>query len=155
MTKPISSRRQRVYVDSEVQGSLLRRLVLHWVVLLSANSLALLIWLRLFERPEGAWDQTAGECFQRYLPFLVISIALLPAFLRDTLKLTNRFAGPALRFRRALSAAAAGMPVEPLSFRKDDFWQQMADDFNRLLHRQQELEQQLRRAERLEPVVHD
>jgi len=64
----------------------------------------------------------------------------LPVFLFDTLRLTSRFAGPALRLRAALSDASQGLPVRPIQFRHDDFWQEMADSFNTLMERQKEAE---------------
>ncbi len=148
------SRRSRTFVDPDVQGGLLRKITLHWIVLLSINALMMLVWVRLFEQPEAHWRETLSECMQRYLPFLVVSIAVVPAFLWDTLKLSHRFAGPALRFRAALSDAAQGRPVAPMNFRHSDFWQEMADDFNLLMERQEESLKGCREPE-LEPALHD
>jgi hypothetical protein len=149
------SRRTRTFVDPEVQGGLLRKITLHWVVLLTVNAMMLVVWTRLFEQPEIGWQDTMTACFQRFLPFFVISIAIAPAFLWDTLKLTHRFAGPALRFRAALSDAAQGRPVAPMNFRHSDFWQEMADDFNILLERQEDALAQHRDADILEPAIHE
>jgi hypothetical protein len=51
----------------------------------------------------------------------------------DTLRLTNRFVGPIYSLRRALREAAEGNVSRPLQFRDDDFWRDVADDFNRAL----------------------
>jgi hypothetical protein len=152
------ARRTRTFVDPEVQGGLLRKITLHWVVLLIVNAMMLVVWTRLFEQPQAGWQETMISCVQRFLPFLVISVAVVPAFLWDTMKLTHRFAGPALRFRAALSDAAQGREVPPMSFRHSDFWQEMADDFNLLQQRHEEalarLEQRHQEAEQLEPAIH-
>lgn len=145
MTQKIHTSRTRTYVDPEVQGGLLRRIALHWVILTVVNCLGLLIWTWLFELPGAGWKETSTEFFRRFLPVMIVSAALVPAFLLDTLKLTNRFAGPALRFRATLSDAAQGRSVRRLAFRKDDFWQEMADDFNDLLEQQQREIAELRR----------
>lgn len=149
------SRRTRTFVDPEVQGGLLRKITLHWIVLLIVNAMMLLVWTRLFEQPEASWRQTMNDCLQRFLPLLVISVAVVPAFLWDTLKLTHRFAGPALRFRAALSDAAEGREVAPMNFRHSDFWQEMADDFNLLLQRQEEALAARQQARALEPAIHE
>jgi len=127
------SRRGRSFVDPEVQGGLLRKIAIHWCILFVVNSLALIVWMRMFEQPELTWAETIVACVRRFLPFFVITAMLIPAFVWDTLKLTNRFAGPILRLRSGLAAAAKGQSVEPLQFRNNDFWQQVANDFNKVV----------------------
>ncbi|TWU17537.1 hypothetical protein Pla52o_50930 [Novipirellula galeiformis] len=129
------SRRSRTFVDREVQGGLLRRIALHWIIFFVCNAIALTIWIRLFEQPDVDWGRTFADTLQRFLPFFVITMALIPAFVWDTLKLTNRFAGPILRLRHALSDVRAGRTVAPLQFRSNDFWHQMAVDFNAIAER--------------------
>ena len=123
-------KRSRALVDPEVQGGVLRKIAIHWVVFFICNTLALMIWIRLFEQPDADWSQTFGDTLRRFLPFFVITTALIPAFVWDTLKLTNRFAGPILRLRSALSDARRGLKVEPLHFRTNDYWQEIARNFN-------------------------
>ncbi len=128
-------RRSKSLVDPEVQGSVLKKVAMHWLLLFLCNTIALVIWVRLFEQPDAAWGDTLRDCLQRYLPFFVVTIVLLPAFVWDTLKLTNRFAGPILRLRLALSDAADGRIVAPLHFRQNDFWREIAENFNSVLSR--------------------
>jgi hypothetical protein len=130
MVKSNTPRRSRSLVDPEVQGSVLKKITVHWFVLFLCNSLALVMWVRLFEQPDAEWAETLRECFYRYLPFLIVTIALVPAFVWDTLKLTNRFAGPILRLRQALADVAEGRAVTPLHFRQNDFWREIAENFN-------------------------
>lgn len=129
----IPAKRTRTLVDSEVQGSLIRRIALHWVVFFVCNAVALTIWIRLFEQPDGDWGQTFGDTLRRFLPFFVITAALIPAFVWDTLKLSHRFAGPILRLRGALIDLKEGRSVKPLKFRDSDFWQEMALNFNEVM----------------------
>lgn len=126
----MSRQRTRQLVDREVQGGVLFRVASHWALFFVCNVMALMIWIRLFEQPDAGWGQTFGDTLRRFLPFFVISMALLPAFVLDTLKLTNRFAGPMLRIRRALAEARGGRDVRPLKFRDNDFWREVAEDFN-------------------------
>jgi hypothetical protein len=44
------------------------------------------------------------------------------------------------RLRRALREAAEGNVARPLQFRDDDFWREVADDFNRALGQHRESE---------------
>lgn len=138
MAKNLMNGRSRTLVDPEVQGSILRKIFLHWALLLVANTLGLVIWLRMFEQPEAGWGETFVDCFRRFFPFFVISVAFIPAFVWDTLKATNRFAGPMLRLRMALADASRGRAVKPLRFRENDFWQEVADDFNTLIEHRSE-----------------
>ena len=129
------TKRRRTLVDPEVQGGVMRKIAVHWVIFFVCNTFALMIWIRLFEQPEVGWGETFIDTLQRFFPFFVITMALIPAFVWDTLKLTNRFAGPILRLRGALSDASAGRAVSPLKFRENDFWQEIAVHFNRLMER--------------------
>ncbi|QDT13306.1 hypothetical protein [Planctomycetes bacterium K23_9] len=128
-------KRTKSMVDPEVQGGILRKIAIHWVLFFVCNAIALMIWIRLFEQPDVAWGQTFADTMRRFLPFFVITAALIPAFVLDTLKLTNRFAGPIMRLRGALADAKAGREVKPLHFRGSDFWQSIATDFNALVDR--------------------
>lgn len=126
----IPAKRSRTLVDTEVQGGLIRRVALHWVVFFICNTIALTFWIRLFEQPDADWGQTFGDTIRRFLPFFVITVALIPAFVWDTLKLSHRFAGPITRLRNALIDLKEGRAVAPIKFRDNDFWQEMASNFN-------------------------
>lgn len=126
----IPAKRSRTLIDTEVQGSLLRRVALHWIVFFVCNTIALTFWIRLFEQPDADWGQTFGDTIRRFLPFFVITVALIPAFVWDTLKLSHRFAGPILRLKSALTDIKQGRSVAPLKFRDNDFWQEIATNFN-------------------------
>lgn len=136
MSSP-TMKRTKAFIDPEVQGSVLRKIAIHWVLFFICNTVALVIWIRLFEQPDVAWGQTFGDTMRRFFPFFVITACLIPAFVWDTLKLTNRFAGPIMRLRGALSDAKAGKHVKPLHFRGSDFWQQIAGDFNSVIEKVQ------------------
>jgi hypothetical protein len=128
-----TTKRRKALVDPEVQGGILRKIVTHWVLFFICNAMALMIWIRLFEQPDADWGQTFGDTVHRFLPFFIITMALIPAFVWDTLKLTNRFAGPILRLRTALADASEGRAVAPLHFRTNDFWQEIAQNFNQVM----------------------
>jgi hypothetical protein len=129
------TKRRKALIDPEVQGGILKKIAIHWVLFFICNAIALTIWIRLFEQPDANWTQTLGDTVRRFLPFFVITLALIPAFVWDTLKLTNRFAGPIHRLRCALADANAGRAVAPLQFRTNDYWKEIAENFNAVLER--------------------
>jgi hypothetical protein len=126
-------RRKKNLVDFEVQTSLLRRMAIHWCLFLAMNALALYAWTFLLVGSDGVLEEHASYFAKLYFPVLVVSFALLPVFLLDASKLSNRFVGPILRVRKTLAAAASGEAVKPLRFRENDFWQSLADDLNTAL----------------------
>ncbi len=132
------AKRSKTLIDSEVQGGLIRRVALHWVLFFVANTLALTVWVGLFEQPDATWRETMTVTVQRFLPFFVITMALIPAFVWDTLKLSHRFAGPILRLRNTLIDMKAGRSVPPLKFRDNDFWQELAGHFNDVMRMRSE-----------------
>lgn len=129
----MSLRRVRKFVDYEVQSSLAWRVCIHWAMFLLCCALGTLIWTRLVEAPTESWSHVIRHWISHFVPFAIIAIALLPLFLRDTIKLSNRFAGPIVRVRRALSELADGKNPKPVTFRKGDFWQALQVDLNRVL----------------------
>jgi hypothetical protein len=128
-----SIRRTRTVIDKEVQYGVVRKVAFHWVAFMTCNTIALVLWVSLFEQPDAKWSETLMECVQRFLPFFVISAALIPAFVLDTLKMTNRFAGPISRLRNEIGNVTAGRPVTKLSFRSNDYWSEIADGFNAMV----------------------
>lgn len=128
-----SPRRRSLLCDTEVQFALLQRIVLHWAAFFACNAIALTIWVRLFKQPEAGWGKSFTDALVEFMPFYLVSAALLPAFVWDTLKLSNRFAGPIVRLRRSLAEAREGRVVKALHFRDSDFWQQIATDLNSIL----------------------
>jgi hypothetical protein len=123
-------RRKRSFIDFEVQTSLLRRMTLQWISFLVVNAVALYCWTYLLSGAEAPLESHMTQFAQLYLPLLFVSLALLPVYLLDAAKLSNRFVGPIMRVRKTLADAAKGAQVAPLKFRENDFWRSMADDLN-------------------------
>ena len=123
-------------MDRSVQGALIRRLSLQWLLFFTAAMCALPVCEIMLN---GDFQNPASVSIKNSLkhtaPVFVIMLALLPSFIWDTIKLSNKFAGPMLRLHRSIREAAEGKEVEPLDFRDGDFWQSVAQDFNKLLDR--------------------
>lgn len=128
----MSSRRQQKFIDFEVQSHLVVRLCCHWLVFLVTTCVAMFFWTRLTEGPTVDWNTAWARFVSNAVPMGLVSLALLPPFILDAVKLSNRFTGPIFRLRATLAQLAAGEKVEPLEFRSNDFWRTLADDFNQV-----------------------
>lgn len=121
--------RGRKFVDRQVQGALLRRITIHWLLFALGLTLVLLV-LQYFVQPFESFGDQLRALGQRHGVVLVVLFALLPVFLWDTVRISHRFAGPMVRFRRLLKDLADGKAVSDISFRDGDFWAELATDFN-------------------------
>jgi hypothetical protein len=125
-------KRRRFFVDRQVQGALIRRAVVY--VLLAVVLIALIssLCIAVLEGPISG-RQLAERMWARLGPAWVASILLIPVIVIDCIRLSNRFAGPMLRLRRAMKDVGDGKDVSLIRFRKGDFWYDFAEDFNRML----------------------
>jgi len=149
-----SNARKQLFVDPRMQGALVLRVALYWIVCLITISLMVLCW-RVFTQPAAMFATHVDQMCSSLGPALVASLLVLPLIAIDVIRLSNRFAGPMLRLRRNMRALARGEAVQPIEFRQDDFWREFAEDFNALVARMQSPSQAGRpdlQRERGEPV---
>lgn len=131
------SMRKHLFVDPKVQGALVARVVLYWVVCIMAICLMLLCW-RIVTGPARMFYTHFDDMWFFYGPAFVASLLLLPLVIIDVIRLSNRFAGPVLRLRRSIRELARGEHVDPIEFRDNDFWHEFAEEFNVLLKKIQQ-----------------
>jgi hypothetical protein len=132
----MKNRRKRSFVDPTVQGGLVLRIAIYWVVFMIDVALALASWW-LLASPARDFNPSLREMWCVYAPVLVVSLLLLPLAILDTIRFSNRFVGPLVRLRRSMRQLACGNHVAPITFRRTEFWQDLADDFNAVLERVQ------------------
>lgn len=129
-----NNNRLKLLIDNRVQLSLLRRVTLHWLAFICLF-LCIVLSIELFLREPGVtMAQSFVLALQKNALMLVLLFAIMPAFLYDTIKMSHRFAGPISRLKHGLSALANGEKVSEIKLRKDDFWGELAEDFNRVAH---------------------
>ena len=132
--------RKRLMIDPTVQWAIARRVALHWfgffLLFLGVNSIIGM----LLAVPEKSLTDSAVLSISNQLPQIVIMVLILPIFLRDTIRLSNRFAGPMYRLRIAMAALGQSKPQGEIKFRSGDFWQDVAGKFNVVLKRVSDLE---------------
>jgi hypothetical protein len=123
--------RKRLFVDSKVQGALLVRSAVYWLGCIAVMSVMLICW-EVFASTGSIREVQFDQIWYRYAPALAMSLLILPFVLFDVVRISNRMVGPVYRMRNYMRQLAEGQRVAPLQFRQDDFWKEMADEFNAL-----------------------
>ena len=127
--------RKQLFVSGRIQGRLTTWLVSFWIIH------QLVLWHTLFayqyvqQRLSGAGDTHSladlyGEFLGQYYTLMICSLALLPVFCLDLIRLTHRVAGPLVRIQRALREMARGEPVRPIHLRKGDLLDDLVEALN-------------------------
>lgn len=124
--------RKRVFVDFKLQGTIVARIVLYWL----GCQFTTAVLLFGFKAATGA-EHIGDDMSAFYRSALFGTVGFLPLAVIDMVRLSHRFAGPMLRFRRAMQELGRGEQVEPLRFRDGDYWQDVATDFNAVCSRVQ------------------
>jgi hypothetical protein len=125
-------RRTKHFIDSNVQGALARRIIVHWLVFMLVTAFVSFV-IQVLANPFRPISDHLQDLWVTQGPFLLVMVFLLPVFVMDTVKLSHRFAGPIFSLRRAIQDIAQGKPPRRLKFRKRDFWHGLADDYNAML----------------------
>jgi len=130
----MKNRRKKQLIDSAVQGALLRRIGLHWL-LFFVTALAVLPFWQVLRSGDffGPFSRLMVDGLAETAPVLVVLLAMIPLFVWDTVKLSNRFTGPMYRFHKAIQSLATSEEVPPVRLRNGDFWKDVAEDFNAML----------------------
>ena len=126
------SRRKSDLLGDPVQRALFRRVMLYSLMYLCL-SVAVGIVLQIFSDPMKAFTLSWTVLLKGQLASLAAAVVLLPIFLRDMAKLSVRFLGPVLRLQGAIRGVVNGDEYRPVKFRENDYWQNLADDFNQLM----------------------
>ena len=143
-----SGQRKKLVVDKRVQGSLLVKAGYYWALSIGViGSLTLLGWVYvapglriLVQSPELLPAIMSGIGVA-----ICASIIVLGVVLWDLSRESNRFAGPIYRLRCVMRDAAAGKRVEPIRFREEDHWHDLAEAFNDVLVQLEEARRQTTR----------
>ena len=122
--------RRQHWVDSRVQGTLIRRILFHWCAFFVVTLMCVSVMHLLLGDPNKTIVERATSPGSGLMLIGVIMVALFPAFALDTIRFSNRFVGPIARLRRYMRELASGEQVNSLAFRDNDFWADVADEFN-------------------------
>ena len=123
--------RKRLYINPDIQGKLVVKTIVHWLLYMVAVLITVTIW-KACSNHEASISTLAQEVCSVFAPALLAGVVLLPLFLYDQLKFSNRMAGPIYRMRQEMKKLIKGEGVQKLRFRDRDHWPEFAEDFNRL-----------------------
>ncbi len=128
-------KRKKVFIDPAVQGALLRRLMFHWFAFAFGATWTIVILQVMTHGIQHPLSYHLDLVWKQYGIVILVMLCFLPAFIYDSVKLSHRFAGPIYKLRGVLKAMADGEDIEPMRFRKSDYWINIADDVNRIAER--------------------
>jgi len=141
MSKPKRRQRKQNFIDGHVQGALLRRIVLHWIAFFVVAAVSIILLQALLGDPTQSITQRMQKETGNFTFMGIVMLALFPAFMLDTIRFSNRFVGPIARVRRHLRQLGKGN-IERCSFRANDFWSELAGEFNQAAERVERLQEE-------------
>ena len=131
MSNQSETNRKQNYVDKSVQGGLVRRVLIHWVYFFGVTAFAFIVLQTLLGDPAVSILERMQDVVREYALLGILTLMLLPAFMLDTIRFSNRFVGPIVRLRRGLRELGETGTTDELRFRETDFWIEVAGEFNR------------------------
>ncbi len=123
--------RQKFWIDRSVQGVLIGRIVLYWTVGLLYLGLGSACF-QYYAHPDWTIEAHAWALFQQIWPWLPSLVLFMPLVIYDIIRLSNLFAGPIYRLRVHLDEVMENPECRPLTFREDDYWQDLVKPINYL-----------------------
>lgn len=140
MATPHAYPRKRLFVNREIQGRLLGRTALYWVLYHAV------LWMAMFfyrySEHRGAvlagadprsFNDLYGQFVQENHAMWFCAFAILPIVIWDLLKFSHRIVGPLVRFQRTLESLTAGETISNVQLRKGDLLFELQASFNQYL----------------------
>jgi hypothetical protein len=132
--------RDRHFVDRRIQGGLISRVALYWVLYHVVLWHVLLVCRYVQLRVTGSGGQSPaafGDQFWQlgldYAPILLCGLFTLPVVMIDMLYLSHRIAGPLIQFGSALRDLREGRRVDRVDLRRQDLLAGFQEEFNEYL----------------------
>lgn len=130
-----NKKRTKSVVNAKVQWTLALRVVLHFFIFVCAGAVFGLI-NQVLADPFGGLKENLFVFWKHSGPIVLALVCLMPIFIRDTLTLSNRIAGPIHNLHGTCQRLADGeADVPPLKFRDNDMWDDLPELFNRMTER--------------------
>lgn len=135
-----SKLRKRLFVNRAIQGRLLGRTALYWVLYHAVLWMAMFFYRYAEHRgavmagaEPRSFSDIYGEFVHDHHSMWLCSFAILPIVLWDLLKFSHRVVGPLVRFQRTLERLIAGETVQEVRLRDGDLLMDLQDSFNQYL----------------------
>ena len=130
--------RKKHFVDSQVQGAILRQAALYWLCGSAVFTIVVFIF-RIVPPWLVSGELDAKNVWRQLAPMAISSAVLLPIVMYRAILFSHRFVGPMVRFRSVLRQLARGEFVGPIKLRRHDFWQEVANEINQVSARLQDV----------------
>ena len=132
--------RKRLFVNREIQGRLLARTALYWMLYHGVLWMAMFLYRYAEHRgavqagaPLRPFADLYGQFVNEHYSMWVCAVAILPIVLWDLLKFSHRVVGPLVPFQRAIESLTAGEKVAEVRFRHGDLLSNLQTTFNQYL----------------------
>lgn len=132
MSRRSRSIRNSFFRDEPRHRDLVVRCSLHWLVF-SAATVVIAGLLAYCMDPFQSAEGLLNTAIRSSAPTFLALAALLPVFVYDYVKLSNRIFGPVRRIRGLVKTLAEGGDVDRINLRKGDSHTELATDMNTLL----------------------
>lgn len=140
MATPITYPRKRLFVNREIQGRLLARTSLYWVLYHAVLWMAMFFYRYAEHRGAvmaGAEPRSFADLYGQFVhehhAMWFCAFAILPIVLWDLLKFSHRVVGPLVRFQRTLESLTAGETIQEVRLRRGDLLFDLQTTFNQYL----------------------
>jgi hypothetical protein len=123
--------RRKLWVDAQIQGILVGRVVIYWLAAVLYFGLGIGV-SQYCDQP----DWTYAEHWQNWLktigPWIPSTCLLLPLVIYDVIRTSHAFTGPIIRLRHQLNKLAQSPNCTPIVLRQDDYWQDLIQPVNNI-----------------------
>ena len=132
MTEDKKFKRRNYFVNKQVQG------IYALFIIMSVGVISLLVSMEILRSFYNSFGALGDESFYNsvniYFIIKVLILLVLGSILIGGLSLfaSHKIAGPIFRLNSSLKNLAKGKYEERLKFRKNDYFQEVADNFNRM-----------------------
>ena len=130
----LQTHRKQLLVNRQLQGMLILRTIGYWLACVMLIVMPMAV-VKTWQNPDVLIFRHLSDTFFEHVTVLMLASLLLPLAIYDMLRASNRIAGPVYRLKRELGRLADGKPVSEIAFRPGDYWQDVAEEFNRLAAR--------------------
>jgi len=133
----MSIQRKRYLVDRPIQLQIAGRVAIYW----GAGMMFVILPLALIRTISGGlFANNILHVCSDYWPVFAMMLALLPFAIVDSIRFSNKFAGPIYRLRTDLKRYEEGEKIEPIRFREGDCYTDLPDSINALISKVDDLE---------------
>jgi hypothetical protein len=134
-------KRKKLLIDPATQLALARSVASNWLCFLALVILLAVCMETIVQYPNQSLASLAQGVCHRHAQTFILILLTCPLFIFRSIKFSHRFAGPIWRLRHELRRLKEGSSIQPIHFRKGDFWTDLAEDFNAVLRRLERAEQ--------------